>query len=157
MGDKTFEILRANFLHLFIWINSQIYLISGLDFNVELFPGQNTPYQTSFAACESDFLPIPDNHNIIQKSNSQLNPNLFICDNCNRSYNRKNNLKRHKTFECGIVAQFSCTLCSLKMKRKDNLQAHLFKKHSSNWNYIKMLTKFAKRWIYITINHAWCA
>lgn len=56
---------------------------------------------------------------------------LSTCNVCGRSYSRKENLGRHRKFECGKDSQFHCTLCPYKAKQKGTLQVHLAVKHNS--------------------------
>ncbi|XP_044737191.1 longitudinals lacking protein isoform X25 [Chrysoperla carnea] len=55
----------------------------------------------------------------------------YSCQKCNRLYKYKNNLYRHLRFECGIEPQFECPYCLYKFKQKDNLNSHIYSKHSN--------------------------
>lgn len=56
---------------------------------------------------------------------------MFPCDSCDRKYTRKDNLRRHKKFECGKEPQFYCSHCPYRAKYKGTLQVHIALKHSS--------------------------
>ncbi|KAG8259360.1 hypothetical protein J6590_014828 [Homalodisca vitripennis] len=53
----------------------------------------------------------------------------FSCDKCGRSYNRKDNLYRHRRFECGVEPCFPCVLCPYKGRYKGHLQRHMVSRH----------------------------
>ena len=50
---------------------------------------------------------------------------MFPCDSCDRKYTRKDNLRRHKKFECGKEPQFYCSHCPYRAKYKGTLQVHI--------------------------------
>ncbi|KAK6627054.1 hypothetical protein RUM44_009531 [Polyplax serrata] len=56
--------------------------------------------------------------------------NVVYCPKCNQRYSSPAHLKRHLKYECGLEAQFSCPYCFYRAKRKDNLHAHIARKHS---------------------------
>lgn len=54
-----------------------------------------------------------------------FNDERFHCTNCDRSYRRKEHLKRHQTYECGKEPQFECKLCFKRYKQKSTLKTHM--------------------------------
>ncbi|XP_046663215.1 longitudinals lacking protein, isoforms A/B/D/L-like [Homalodisca vitripennis] len=52
----------------------------------------------------------------------------FVCA-CGRGYKNKSHLTRHRTYECGIVRQFSCDRCPYVACRKDHLKKHMDRFH----------------------------
>lgn len=59
---------------------------------------------------------------------NSVNQKAFRCIKCNRTYRWKRTLDRHLKFECGKVAQFQCSNCPYRAKRKCHLVNHLFSK-----------------------------
>lgn len=61
--------------------------------------------------------------------NQAFGENSLPCPSgCGRSYkgrNRKNNLKHHLKYVCGINPQFNCKFCGKQFKHKRSLQNHL--------------------------------
>ncbi|XP_023310105.1 zinc finger protein 521-like [Anoplophora glabripennis] len=53
----------------------------------------------------------------------------FICNECSRSYIRKDSLQRHLTYECGKEPQFQCPFCPQKCKRKAHRIRHIKRQH----------------------------
>lgn len=67
-----------------------------------------------------------------------LNDPVFCPNACGRSYsgkNRKGNLKRHLSFECGVMSLFkySCDICLKKYTRKETLTVHRVNSHNILW------------------------
>lgn len=56
---------------------------------------------------------------------------LFECEKCQKSYKRKDNLKRHQKYGCGIPPQFPCPHCPHHCSYKSDLRRHVFNKHSN--------------------------
>eukprot|EP00102_Acyrthosiphon_pisum_P025206 XP_016662416.1 PREDICTED: putative transcription factor ovo-like protein 3 isoform X3 [Acyrthosiphon pisum] len=48
---------------------------------------------------------------------------------CGRSYSRKNNMKRHLTFECGVPKLFMCSYCGRDFTYRSNLKIHIYSIH----------------------------
>jgi len=61
--------------------------------------------------------------------NQTFGKDSLSCPNgCGRSYtgaNRKNNLKHHLNYACGINPQFYCKFCGKQFRQKRSLQYHL--------------------------------
>ncbi|XP_017783508.1 PREDICTED: longitudinals lacking protein, isoforms A/B/D/L-like isoform X7 [Nicrophorus vespilloides] len=53
----------------------------------------------------------------------------FKCDQCGRSYIRKDSLQRHLNYECGKEPQFQCPFCPQKCKRKSHQIRHIKRQH----------------------------
>ncbi|KAF2903538.1 hypothetical protein ILUMI_02649 [Ignelater luminosus] len=53
----------------------------------------------------------------------------FGCVQCGRSYNRKDSLQRHLTYECGKDPQFQCPFCPQKCKRRAHQMRHIRRQH----------------------------
>ncbi|CAH1367270.1 longitudinals lacking protein, isoforms H/M/V isoform X6 [Tenebrio molitor] len=53
----------------------------------------------------------------------------FACEQCGRSYIRKDSLQRHLTYECGKEPQFQCPFCPQKCKRKAHRIRHITRAH----------------------------
>lgn len=56
----------------------------------------------------------------------------FCPNNCGRSYKgteRKNNLKKHLVYACGVNPQFQCIICQKKFTYKSSLKGHLLMVH----------------------------
>ena len=51
------------------------------------------------------------------------------CDKCERAYVSKQNLSRHKRFECGVEPKFVCDYCGHKSKQKSHTLRHIVKLH----------------------------
>lgn len=56
------------------------------------------------------------------------------CDKCFRSYKYRTHLLRHQRFECGKERQFGCRYCTYRCHQKDNMTAHIKRKHSNKDN-----------------------
>ncbi|XP_073973454.1 longitudinals lacking protein, isoforms N/O/W/X/Y-like [Rhodnius prolixus] len=54
----------------------------------------------------------------------------FTCSVCNKSYANKQNLNRHKRYECGKEPQFQCPYCCYKTKHRGSLRTHVGIKHA---------------------------
>lgn len=60
-----------------------------------------------------------------------LQNGLYVCKACGRSYKHSVSWYRHKRLECGgKEAQFLCTVCPYKSKRKESLKLHMAVKHN---------------------------
>ena len=56
----------------------------------------------------------------------RVRPKLpFKCENCEKSYQAKNSLKKHVTYHCGIDPSLTCTKCDYVTKYKVSLIRHL--------------------------------
>ncbi|XP_025834632.1 longitudinals lacking protein isoform X8 [Agrilus planipennis] len=64
-----------------------------------------------------------------RKSSGKRLRGTFPCLTCGRKYNRKDSLKRHLTYECGIEPQFQCPFCPQKCKRKAHQMRHIQRQH----------------------------
>lgn len=65
------------------------------------------------------------------KSASVSDP-AFCPNGCGRSYKgtqRKNNLKKHMMYTCGVNPQFKCTFCPKGFRYKHSLQYHIVSAH----------------------------
>ncbi|XP_054287025.1 longitudinals lacking protein, isoforms A/B/D/L-like isoform X2 [Macrosteles quadrilineatus] len=60
---------------------------------------------------------------------SKRNYGAFSCQNCGRSYIRKDSLQRHTLWECGVEPRFQCPFCPQKCKRKSHYVRHLQRQH----------------------------
>lgn len=55
-------------------------------------------------------------------------------NNCGHSYKgiyRKNNLRRHLVFECGVEPQFQCPFCQKRFRQKSSMKSHVVLIHKS--------------------------
>ncbi|XP_020709988.1 longitudinals lacking protein, isoforms J/P/Q/S/Z isoform X31 [Athalia rosae] len=53
------------------------------------------------------------------------NPPRFTCPNCEKTYNRRGNLRRHVNSECGDPRMFFCNLCNYRTNRNCSLRMHM--------------------------------
>ena len=53
----------------------------------------------------------------------------FKCDECSRTYKRREGLRRHVKFECGVGPAFPCPICDRQITQKYNLRRHLIEVH----------------------------
>lgn len=53
----------------------------------------------------------------------------FICS-CGKSYKIKGSLKRHQSYECGVIPSLNCKYCTHKSKYKSDLRKHILQKHA---------------------------
>lgn len=53
----------------------------------------------------------------------------FVCS-CGKSYKIKGSLKRHQSYECGVIPSLTCKYCPHKSKYKSDLRKHILQKHS---------------------------
>lgn len=60
----------------------------------------------------------------------------FSCDRCGKIYRYSTNLKRHKTYECGVPPKVFCTFqgCTFKTNYKSTLKTHMRTKHNEIMN-----------------------
>jgi hypothetical protein len=54
---------------------------------------------------------------------------IFPCEQCGRTYMRKDSLRRHLMWECGKEPQFQCPYCPQRSKRKAHHDRHIFRLH----------------------------
>ena len=92
--------------------------------NVALAQMRTSP--SSFAESGTDI-------RIHQYHPSFSRPKPFKCYKCNRSYVRKDHLKRHLIVECGVPPQLSCDFCNYKTKHKHVLKNHLSSQHKNRF------------------------
>ena len=59
-----------------------------------------------------------------ESETSNVERELFTCNDCGKCYNRKGNLGRHKRYECGKDKQFKCVFCPKSFFRRDKLCFH---------------------------------
>ena len=48
----------------------------------------------------------------------------YKCDNCEKQYKALSSLKRHKTYECGILPRYQCNYCGYRTKHNSSLRTH---------------------------------
>ncbi|XP_026684861.1 gastrula zinc finger protein xFG20-1-like [Diaphorina citri] len=53
----------------------------------------------------------------------------YPCDACDKVYQYKGNLDRHKRDECGQEPKYACPHCPYKSKHKANLKSHIGIRH----------------------------
>lgn len=53
----------------------------------------------------------------------------FVCS-CGKSYKIKGSLKRHQSYECGVIPSLTCKYCPHKSKYKSDLRKHILQKHA---------------------------
>lgn len=51
------------------------------------------------------------------------------CPQCFKSYVHSTDLNRHQKYACGKEPQFFCSMCPFKTYFKNNLKAHINKRH----------------------------
>lgn len=72
---------------------------------------------------------------LIELLNTASENNPAFCPNgCGHSYkgtkkDRKNNLKRHMVYACGISPRFECIICLKKFTYKQSLKGHMLLVH----------------------------
>lgn len=50
----------------------------------------------------------------------------YQCPKCQKGYNRRDSMIRHKNYECGmLVPKFKCLVCHKGFKRSDHCKSHL--------------------------------
>ncbi|KAG8233648.1 hypothetical protein J437_LFUL013609 [Ladona fulva] len=54
---------------------------------------------------------------------------LYACEQCGRTYKRKDSLRRHLQWECGKEPQFQCPFCPQRSKRKAHQIRHIRRLH----------------------------
>lgn len=54
----------------------------------------------------------------------------YKCEQCGRTYMRKNALVNHLTVECGIEPSLPCPRCDRRFKHKSSLKLHLMEVHN---------------------------
>lgn len=57
-------------------------------------------------------------------------------NNCGRRYTgayRKQNLKKHLIYACGVNPQFHCMLCQKQLRHKRSLQHHMILIHNQTY------------------------
>ncbi|XP_046396285.1 longitudinals lacking protein, isoforms N/O/W/X/Y-like [Ischnura elegans] len=54
---------------------------------------------------------------------------LYSCEQCGRTYKRKDSLRRHLQWECGKEPQFQCPFCPQRSKRKAHQIRHIRRLH----------------------------
>ncbi|XP_033231837.1 zinc finger protein 493-like [Belonocnema kinseyi] len=64
----------------------------------------------------------------IQESKQGLE-NKHKCEKCARSYKYRQDLDRHKKFECGVMPQFKCKFCEKRFKQNSALTTHILGVH----------------------------
>ncbi|XP_034249725.1 longitudinals lacking protein, isoforms A/B/D/L-like [Thrips palmi] len=65
-----------------------------------------------------------------QENENRFQSQSHHCDKCNRIYSHQQSLRNHQKFECGKVAQFACSYCDYRCKRKGNMKTHIIHVHS---------------------------
>lgn len=68
---------------------------------------------------------------------------IYNCQRCGRSYKTKYTCRRHERLECGLPAQYSCSLCSYRAKHKHSVKQHfdcVHKKKSPFIDYLKNIS-----------------
>ncbi|XP_058796158.1 zinc finger protein 93-like [Phymastichus coffea] len=58
------------------------------------------------------------------------NKKRISCERCGKTYSQQCTLWRHKKYECGKEAGFSCDQCNYRTKRRDNLKSHIINRHT---------------------------
>ncbi|KAJ8686841.1 hypothetical protein QAD02_022635 [Eretmocerus hayati] len=53
----------------------------------------------------------------------------YACARCGRSYNRPDNLTRHRKYECGIAPRFKCNYCEHRSRYKAQIEGHIKRMH----------------------------
>uniref|UniRef100_A0A0A9ZBF2 Longitudinals lacking protein, isoforms A/B/D/L n=2 Tax=Lygus hesperus TaxID=30085 RepID=A0A0A9ZBF2_LYGHE len=59
----------------------------------------------------------------------------FNCPNCPKSYKRRDHLKRHYIYECGVERKFGCEFCSYRGKHKAHIISHYVHKHQFQYQH----------------------
>ncbi|XP_054287664.1 zinc finger E-box-binding homeobox protein zag-1-like [Macrosteles quadrilineatus] len=62
----------------------------------------------------------------------------FQCENCEKVYKHKQNLRKHQRYQCGDKWPFGCSFCDFRTKHKCSLQLHM-KKHPEA--HVRALTR----------------
>ncbi|PSN29138.1 Longitudinals lacking protein [Blattella germanica] len=61
---------------------------------------------------------------------------IFPCEQCGRSYARKDSLQRHLQWECGKEPTFQCPFCPQRCKRKSHQIRHIRRQHSDMIDFV---------------------
>lgn len=63
---------------------------------------------------------------------ASLNDPAFCPNGCGRSYrgmDRRNSLKTHMIYKCGVNPKFKCVVCQKELRYKNSLQYHMVSAH----------------------------
>lgn len=71
-----------------------------------------------------------------KKKKNILAYGMFPCDQCGRSYVRKDSLRRHLQWECGKEPAFQCPFCPQRCKRKAYQIRHIRRHHGDLIDFV---------------------
>lgn len=75
----------------------------------------------------------------------------FSCDKCERSYCRKEHLRRHQRLECGREPSFKCQVCGKRCTHRSNLNRHIMLMHQAS--FISEESPLSWVWSLFTFKH----
>lgn len=75
----------------------------------------------------------------------------FSCDKCERSYCRKEHLRRHQRLECGREPSFKCQVCGKCCTHRSNLNRHIMLMHQAS--FISEESPLSWVWSLLTFKH----
>jgi len=73
----------------------------------------------------------------------EANKSSYNCQRCGRQYKTKYTARRHERLECGLSAQYACSLCNYRAKHKHSVKQHfdcVHKKQKLFLNYLNIKT-----------------
>lgn len=57
---------------------------------------------------------------------------LYVCQQCNKTYQRKGTLSRHIRWECGKEPSLECEKCHRMFFYRNDLMKHFYRKHNGD-------------------------
>ena len=63
-------------------------------------------------------------------------PNRYYCDNCKAHYSRKDELSKHKRYNCRkTIRDYICFVCNAGFYEKNSVREHYYKEHDGSYLY----------------------
>lgn len=81
---------------------------------------------------------IPPWQDLNIKKIQRVDRGIYSCPhvNCRRTFKWKGNLKRHLTYECGVLPRFKCPYCDYCCKVKSDVCKHINRRHKNCVVYV---------------------